>query len=54
MIKQSRKIGEYGRQGLDNRYCYCIEQLGKLSNHHFEVKYIIREDLIESRDYYLL
>lgn len=41
----------YERHKKDNRYGYCIEQLGKLLNHHFEVKHIIREDLVEVQEY---
>lgn len=41
----------YERHEKDNRYGYCIEQLGKLLNHHFEVKYIFRKDLVEVQEY---
>lgn len=35
----------YEHQKEDNRYCYCLEQLGKLLNHHFEVRQILRKNL---------
>lgn len=41
----------YERHKKDNRYGYCIEKLGNLLNHHFEVKYIIRKDLVEVQNH---
>ena len=35
----------------DNRYLYCIEELGKLYNHNFQVELIKREDLKNVQDY---
>ncbi len=35
----------------DNRYLYCIEKLGKLYNHNFQVEIIKREDLKNVQDY---
>lgn len=35
----------------DNRYIYCLERLGKLINHNFEVKIIKRDDLVDVQDH---
>ncbi|MCM1495118.1 MAG: hypothetical protein NC089_04900 [Bacteroides sp.] len=45
----SKKMLE--RHERDNRYCYCIEQLGKRLEHKFEVHCIAREELEEVQEY---
>ena len=45
----SHEMNEHHKK--DNRYLYCIEELGKLCNHHFEVEFIVRDDLVDVQKY---
>ena len=39
------------RHRRDDRYRYCINKLGEMLNHHFDIRLIEREDLVEVQDY---
>jgi hypothetical protein len=41
----SKEMFEYHQ--LDNRYLFCLEQLGKFLGHRFETELIIRENLVD-------
>lgn len=45
----SKEMVERHRQ--DDRYRYCINKLGELLNHNFEIRCIEREDLVEVQEY---
>lgn len=41
----------YQHHVQDNRYVYCLEELGKKMSHPFEIEVIVRDELTEVQDY---
>lgn len=41
----------YQHHVQDNRYVYCLEELGKKMSHPFEIEAIVRDELTEVQDY---
>ena len=41
----------YQHHVQDNRYVYCLEELGKKTSHPFEIEVIVRDELTEVQDY---
>ena len=41
----------YQHDVQDNRYVYCLEELGKKMSHPFEIEVIVRDELTEVQDY---